>query len=296
MRVDLVDGTYELFRHFYALPPHQDATGRDVAAIRGVLSSILSLLGSGATHVGVATDHVIESFRNQLWADYKTGDGIEPALLAQFHPLEVALEALGVKVWRMIEFEADDALASAAAVAWADPAVDQIRICSPDKDVAQCVQGRRVVQVDRRREIVFDESGVVERFGVKPGSIPDYLALVGDSADGFPGLQGWGPKSAAALLARYGTVEAIPDDPSAWEVKVRGAPRLANVLASQRERVLLFKDLATLRTCAEVGEAVDEWEWRGPTRELGALCKEFRAEPIAQRAHEIAARRDRRAR
>jgi len=292
MRVDVVDGTYELFRHYYALPPHQDESGQDVAAIRGVLSSILSLLGGGATHVGVATDHVIESFRNHLWAGYKTGDGIEPALLAQFHPLEDALEALGVKVWRMTEFEADDALASAAAVAWADPAVEQIRVCSPDKDLAQCVQGRRVVQVDRRREITFDENGVVERFGVKPTSIPDYLALVGDSADGFPGLEGWGPKSASALLARYGTLEAIPEDPGAWEVKVRGAPRLAQVLAVQRERALLFKDLATLRTCADVGESVADWEWRGPTPELDAVCKRLRSAPLAERAREIAGRRD----
>jgi 5'-3' exonuclease len=292
MRIDLVDGTYELFRHYYALPPHQDEDGRDVAAIRGVLSSILSLIGGGATHVGVATDHVIESFRNRMWADYKTSEGIEPALLAQFHPLEDALEVLGITVWRMVEYEADDALASAAAVAWPDPAVEQIRICSPDKDVAQCVQGRRVVQVDRRREITFDESGVVGRFGVKPASIPDYLALVGDSADGFPGLEGWGPKSASALLARYGTLEAIPDDASEWAVKVRGAPRLAHVLASQRERALLFKDLATLRTCADVGESVAEWEWRGPTDELAALCKRLRSAPLAERAREIAVRRD----
>lgn len=292
MRVDLIDGTYELFRHFYALPPHLDRAGRDVAAIRGVLSSILSLLAAGASHLGVATDHVIESFRNQLWPGYKTGEGIPPALLEQFHPLEDALEALGVQVWRMTEYEADDGLASAASVAWAHPAVDQIRICSPDKDLAQCVQGTRVVQVDRRREIVFDESGVVDRFGVKPGSIPDYLALVGDSADGFPGLEGFGPKSAAALLAHYQSIEAIPADARSWEVKIRGAPRLAAVLEKRREQALLFKDLATLRTCAEVG-AVEDWEWRGPTRAFDALCKDLRSEALAERAREIGARRDR---
>ena len=296
MQVDLVDGTYELFRHFFALPPHLDTDGQDVAAIRGVMSSMLSLLGGGATHVGVATDHVIESFRNRLWAGYKTGEGIEPTLLAQFHPLEDALEALGIKVWPMTEFEADDALASAAAVAWANPTVEQIRICSPDKDLAQCVQGQRVVQVDRRRELVFDEQGVTERFGVKPTSIPDYLALVGDSADGFPGLTGWGPKSAAALLAQYGSIETIPDDARAWRVKIRGAPRLASTLAAERDRALLFKDLATLRTCAEVGESVSEWEWRGPTRALEDVCHRLRSEPMAARAREIAARRNRRAR
>lgn len=293
MRVDLVDGTYELFRHFYALPPHPDTSGKDVAAIRGVLSSILSLLAAGASHLGVATDHVIESFRNRLWPGYKTGEGIDPSLLQQFHPLEDALEALGVKVWRMTEYEADDGLASAAAVAWAEPGVEQIRICSPDKDLAQCVQGTRVVQVDRRREIVFDESGVVGRFGVPPSSIPDYLALVGDSADGFPGLEGWGPKSAAALLAHYRSIEAIPADARAWQVKIRGAPRLAAVLHKRREQALLFKDLATLRTCAEVG-AVHEWEWHGPTRAFDSLCRDLRSEPLAERARDIGARRERR--
>lgn len=288
MRVHLVDGTYELFRHYFALPRHEDVRGRDVAAMRGVLSSMLSLLRSGATHVAVATDHVIESFRNQLWPGYKSGDGIEPALLAQIHPLEDALECLGIVVWRLVEYEADDALASAAAVAWSDRSVEQIVLCSPDKDLAQCVQGRRVVQLDRRRDLLFDEEGVVKRFGVPPTSIPDYLALVGDSADGFPGIAGWGPKSSAIVLGRYRTIEAIPDDAARWEVSVRGAGRLARALAAGREAAMLFKDLATLRTCVDVGESAREWAWRGPTPGFRRLCAELRSEALADRAAEIA--------
>ena len=248
MLVHLIDGTYELFRHFYALPPAQDADGREVAAVRGVLTSIQGMLRDGATHVGVATDHVIESFRNALWAGYKNGEGIDPALLAQFPLLEEALVAAGIVVWPMVEFEADDALAAAAAAAAADPRVERVIICTPDKDLAQCVRGTRVVQLNRRTRTFFDEAGIIAKFGVPPASIPDYLALVGDAADGFPGLPGWGAKSAAAVLARYGRLEAIPDDPREWRVNVGSAARLAQTLVRERERALLFRDLATLRT------------------------------------------------
>ena len=245
--VHVVDGTYELFRHFYALPPARDADGREVAAVRGVLASIRSLVRDGATHVGVATDQVIESFRNALWPGYKTGEGIDPALLAQFPLLEAALVDAGITLWPMVEFEADDALASAAALAAADPRVERVVICTPDKDLAQCVRGTRVVQLNRRTRTYFDEAGVIAKFGVPPASIPDYLALVGDAADGYPGLPGWGAKSAAAVLARYGHLDAIPDDPRTWKVNVGSAARLAEVLRREREHALLFRTLATLR-------------------------------------------------
>ncbi len=230
MKVHLVDGTYELFRHFFGAPPHQNAKGEEVAAVRGVLSSVLQLIDEGATHVGVATDHVIESFRNDMWPGYKTGDGVDPVLKSQFWPLEDALRALGVLVWPMVDVEADDALASGAAVAGDDARVDQVVICTPDKDLGQCVRGNRVVQLDRRQRLLIDEGGVVAKFGVSPASIPDYLALVGDSADGFPGLSGWGAKSAAAVLARWVHLEDIPADPDGWEVVVRGAQKLATTL------------------------------------------------------------------
>ncbi len=212
MDVHLIDGTYELFRHYYAVPSTRDAQGVEVGAVRGVVASVLGLINRGATHVGVATDHVIESFRNRLWSGYKTGDGIDPDLLAQFQLLEDALAALGVAVWPMVEYEADDALAAAAVRAAADPAVDRVIICTPDKDLAQCVRGDRIVQMNRRTNTVIDEAGVVKKFGVPPASIPDYLALVGDAADGYPGLPGWGAKSTAAVLARFGKLEAIPPD------------------------------------------------------------------------------------
>lgn len=289
MRVHLIDGTYELFRHYFAVPPHKDQSGTDVGALRGVVGSILNLLESGATHVGVATDHVIESFRNDLYPGYKTGEGIEPALRAQFEPLEEALEALGVAVFPMIEFEADDALASAAAVADADPRVEQVLICTPDKDLAQCVRERRVVQVDRRRDVVRDEMGVIDKYGVPPASIPDLLALVGDTADGFPGIPGWGMRSAAAILTRWAHVENIPDDPAQWDMNLRGSARLADSLVRQRADALLFKDLATLRTTARVGD-VDSWRWRGPKDSFPALCTRLRSEVLARRAGEIAAR------
>ncbi len=263
MIIHVVDGTYELFRHYYALPSARDADGREIAAVRGVLASIRALLRGGATHVGVATDHVIESFRNDLWAGYKTGAGVEPDLLAQFPLLEEALVTAGIAVWPMVEFEADDALASAAAAAASDPRVERVVICTPDKDLAQCVRGTRVVQLNRRTRTVFDEPGVVAKFGVPPASIPDYLALVGDAADGFPGLPGWGAKSAAAVLAKYGRLEAIPTDPRAWNANVASAAKLAQTLARERDSALLFRVLATLRTDIPLFDDVDELRWNG---------------------------------
>jgi 5'-3' exonuclease len=288
MQVHLVDGTYELFRQFLApRPGHQDAEGIEVGATRAVLGSVLGMLESGATHLGVATDHVIPSFRNDLWADYKTGDGIDPELFAQFQMLEDALEAMGVAVWAMVDLEADDALATAAAVAAADPRVEQAIICTPDKDLGQCVGGK-VVQLDRRREILLDADGVREKFGVYPPSIPDYLALVGDSADGFPGLPGFGAKSAAALLQRYEHIEAIPDDGKAWDVSgLRSVDRLASTLAAGRKVAELFKVLATLATDAEVG-TVDDWEWTGPTDALGEWCDRLDAPRLLNRARALA--------
>ena len=258
MNVVLVDGTYELFRHFYALPPEPDDSGHDRTAVRGVLRMVTRLFEQGATHVGVATDHVIESFRNGMWPGYKTGEGIDPRLRAQFGPLEEALEALGVKVWPMVEFEADDALASAARKAAEDPRVEQVFIMTPDKDLAQAVVGDRVVQADSRTGALRNEAGVVAKFGVPPSSIPDYLALVGDASDGYPGLPGWGPRSASTVLARFGRLEHVPDAAAAWHLDVRRAAQLAGTLTRQRELALLFRDLATLRTNVPVFETVDE--------------------------------------
>lgn len=297
MKVYLLDGTYELFRHFFGVPPHRNGDGQEVAAARGVLYSVMVMLEEGVTHLGVATDHVIESFRNDLWPGYKTSAGVAEELLAQFDLLEDALEALGVTVWAMTTWEADDALAAAAAVAAADPSVEQVVICTPDKDLGQCVVGRRVVQLDRRHQREIDEDGVRARFGVHPRSIPDYLALVGDSADGFPGLSGWGPKSAATVLARYETIEAIPDAPGRWEVTVRSAPALAATLAANRELAALFKDLATLRQDPGVlGETperstVEGWRWNGPTGSLEALAQRLDAGDLVWRAHRLAERR-----
>jgi 5'-3' exonuclease len=276
MRVHLVDGTYELFRHFFGAPPKQATDGTEVGAARGVVSSVVAMLEGGATHVGVATDHVIESFRNELWPGYKTGEGVPTELAGQFGFLEAALGALGVRVWPMVELEADDALASAAAVAADDDRVEQVLVCTPDKDLAQCVVGRRVVQLDRRAEHVIDEDGVWEKFGVGPQSIADFLALVGDSADGFPGLAGWGRKSAATVLAHYTSLGAIPDDVEDWEPElrrsVRGAPKLAERLAADRALAELFLDLATLRVDRSLLADVDELAWRGPTEEFAEVC------------------------
>ena len=274
MKVHLVDGTYELFRAYYGAPPARDAAGRPVGALRGLLATLLSLLREpDVTHVACAFDHVIESFRNRLFDGYKTGEGIDPDLLAQFEPAERAVAALGVVVWPMVEFEADDALATAAR-RWQDaPGVEQVVICSPDKDLAQCVVGTRVVCRDRQRRVDRDEAGVLARFGVRPASIPDWLALVGDTADGIPGIQGWGEKSAAAVLARYARLEAIPDDPALWQVAVRGRQRLAAALAAQRPQAELYRRLATLRTDVPLAGELDDLAWRGARRaELTALC------------------------
>jgi 5'-3' exonuclease len=261
--VHLIDGTYELFRHFYALPSARDQSGREVAAVRGVLASVLGMIRAGATHVAVATDHVIESFRNSLWPGYKTGEGIEPDLLGQFNLLEETLSAAGIVVWPMVEFEADDALAAAAETAARDARVDQVIICTPDKDLAQCVRGTRVVQLNRRTRVTLDEAGVIQKFGVPPGSIPDYLALVGDTADGYPGLPGWGAKSAAAVLTKFLHIESIPPDSREWRIKVTNASALARTLSSERDRALLFRTLATLRTDIVLFNDVDELQWRG---------------------------------
>jgi 5'-3' exonuclease len=288
VNVHLVDGTYELFRQFFARPEHLDSDGVDVAAVRGVVTSVLDLLVQGATHVGVATDHVIESFRNDLWAGYKTSAGIDPVLLAQFPLLEDALRALGVAVWPEVELEADDALASAAAVAAGDPRVELVLICTPDKDLAQCVRDPVVVQWDRRTGTRYDEAAVRAKFGVPPASIPDWLALVGDSADGFPGLPGWGAKTAAAVLGRYGTIDAIPEPP--WDVPVRGQARLAATLTEARAVAELFRVLATLRTDATVG-TVDDWRWRGPTDAFFAWCERLGVPALAERARALSAAR-----
>ena len=277
LNVHLIDGTYELFRHYYALPSAKDSAGREVAAVRGVVNSVLGLITAGATHVGVATDHVIESFRNRLWRGYKTGAGIDPALLAQFPLLEDALSALGITVWPMVEFEADDALAAAAVVAERDARVERVFICTPDKDLAQCVRGTRVVQMDRRTRIVRDEAGIIAKFGVPPASIPDYLALVGDAADGYPGLPGWGAKSAAAVLAKFGHLESIPDDWQTWSVNAASPARLAKTLAAERERVLLFRTLATLRTDFPLLDSVDDLQWQGPTPAFAPLAAQLDA-------------------
>lgn len=284
MQVHLVDGTYELFRHYYAVPSATDAQGREVGAVRGVVASLLGMVTAGATHVAVATDHVIESFRNRLWTGYKTSAGIEPALLSQFGLLEAAVAALGMAVWPMVEFEADDALAAGAQAASADDRVERVVICTPDKDLAQSVRGTRVVQLNRRTRVEMDEAGVVAKFGVPPASIPDYLALVGDSADGYPGLPGWGAKSAAAVLARFGHLEAIPDNPRDWHVNVAGAGRLANTLSQQREQAFLFRTLATLRTDIPLFASVDELEWKGATPAFEALAARFDAAVRAKRS------------
>jgi 5'-3' exonuclease len=249
------------------------------------------MLEGGATHVGVATDHVIESFRNALWPGYKTGVGLDPALYTQFEPLEDALRALGVVVWPMVEFEADDALAAGAAMAAGDTRVDQVMVCTPDKDLAQCVRGTRIVQLDRRTREVRDEAGVQRKFGVPPASIPDWLALVGDSADGYPGLPGWGATSTSAVLARYHHLEHIPAQATEWEVSVRGAPRLAATLAAQRERALLFRELATLRPDAPIGVDVDALGWVGPRADFVKWAARLGAPALHERATVLATAR-----
>ena len=277
MEVHLIDGTYELFRHYYALPSARDQDGREVAAVRGVLGSVLGMIKDGATHIAVATDHIIESFRNDLWPGYKTGEGIDADLFAQFPLLEETLAAAGVVVWPMVEFEADDALAAGAMAASRDSRVERVIICTPDKDLAQCVRGTRVVQLNRRTRVTRDESGVIQKFGVSPASIPDYLALVGDAADGFPGLPGWGAKSTAAVLSKFGHLEAIPADWRDWGVNAASAGALAATLARGRDQAMLFRTLATLRTDIVLFDDVDELRWRGPTLQLDTLAAQFDA-------------------
>ena len=288
MNVHLVDGTWELFRHHFGAPAALDAAGRPAGAVRGVLASLLGLLERGATHMAVATDHVIESFRNDLWPGYKTGAGIDPVLLAQFRPLEEALRAMGVQVWAMEELEADDGLASGAVRAARDPRVGRVYICTPDKDLSQCVAGDRVVQWDRRRDEVRNEQGVIEKFGVPPARIPDYLALVGDSADGFPGVPGWGAKSTASVLGRYRHLENIPGRAEAWDVTVRGAKRLAEALLAHRANAFLFRDLATLRDGVILFDDVDDLAWQGPEPRFEDLAEGMGAPGLWRRAQAIA--------
>lgn len=283
-----MDGTYELFRQYFGQPPRPGADGSEIGATRGVLSSLLSMLADRTTHMGVATDHVIESFRNELWAGYKTGEGVPGPLKEQFGYLEAALVAMGVVVWPMVRVEADDAMASAASTAAADRAVERVVLCSPDKDLAQCVVGTRVVQLDRRTNTVTDEDGVWAKFGVAPASVPDWLALVGDSADGFPGLSGWGKRSASVVLAHYARIEAVPDDVADWDPGVRsalrGAERLAERLASERELAMLFRRLATLEVDPTLLGDVEELRWRGPTAAFEEVCAELRDPGLFDRA------------
>lgn len=290
MDVHLVDGTYELFRYFFALPSHHTRDGVEVAATRGAVGTVLQVLEEGATHVGVATDHVIESFRNDMWPGYKTSAGVARELLDQFGLLEQALDAAGIVVWPMVEYEADDALGAAAARYAADDRVEKVWICTPDKDLGQCVGGK-VVQLDRRKGTVFDVDGVRAKFGVEPSSIPDYLALVGDSADGYPGLAGWGAKSTAAVLRRFGHIEDIPLE-GGWNVDIRNSGRLAMSLRQQLDKALLFRRIATVELDAPVNDDVEELRCIGPTPEFAALCEWLDAPGLAERANRLADRRD----
>lgn len=284
MDVHLVDGTYELFRHFFAVPAAADLNGQEIGAVRGVLHSVLSMIERGATHIGVATDHVVESFRNDLYPGYKTSEGVAPELLSQFPILEEALEAMGVVVWAMVYYEADDALAAAAAKAAQDDRVKQVIICTPDKDLSQCVVGTRVVQLDRRRDTLRDEAGVVAKFGVKPESIPDYLAVVGDSADGFPGVAGWGQKGAALALSQYEHLEEIPKDFRDWHPSIRSAQRLATSLFSSWNDALLFRTLATLRLDVPVFDTVEDLRWKGPRPSFEEQCHRMKSPELLSRA------------
>lgn len=288
MRIHLVDGTYELFRHYFAVPKARNDQRQEIGATRGVLNSMLSLLDSGATHVGVATDHVIESFRNDLYPMYKTGAGIEPELRSQFEPLENALRSMGLVVWAEVEFEADDALASAAVKAADDANVEQVIVCTPDKDLSQCVKSDRVVQFDRMRNVVRNEMGVVEKFGVHPESIPDYLALVGDTADGYPGLAGWGPKAASSVLSVYKHFEHIPKDAGQWPPSIRGAKKLAATLQQFWDEAVLFRKLAQLRADVPVFETVEELCWKGPRADFEETCASLKAPEMFKRAQAIA--------
>ena len=288
MDVYLIDGTYELFRHFFAVPASQDVNGQEIGAVRGVLASVLSMIERGATHLGVATDHVVESFRNNLYPGYKTAEGVEPELLSQFPILEEALAAMGVVVWPMVEFEADDALASAAAKSAQDSQVGQVFICTPDKDLSQCVIGTRIVQMDRRKELVRDEAGVVAKFGVSPHSIPDYLAVVGDSADGFPGVSGWGQKAAALVLSQYSHLEDIPKDWHGWHPSIKRARALSESLFSAWDDALLFRTLATLRADVPVFDTVDDLRWKGPLPAFEEQCRRLKAPDLLRRTRAAA--------
>jgi 5'-3' exonuclease len=283
MKINLVDGTYELFRHFYAVPSSKNDGGQEIGAVRGVLISVFSMIEAGATHLGVATDHVVESFRNELYAEYKTSEGVPPELMSQFPILEEALESMGVVVWPMTYFEADDALASAAAKAANDQQVEQVLICTPDKDLAQCVVGNRVVQVDRRRNIVRDETAIEEKFGVKAASIPDYLAVTGDSADGYPGISGWGAKAASLALMKYRHLENIPKDWHDWDASIRRARPLAESLFGAWDDALLYKKLATLRLDVPMFESVEELRWKGPRENFQQCCERLRAGDLHRR-------------
>ncbi len=291
MDVYLVDGTYELFRHFFAVPATKDANGQEIGAVRGVLTSVLSMIEKGGTHLGVATDHVVESFRNDLYPGYKTSEGVAPELLSQFPILEEALAAMGVLVWPMVEFEADDALASSAAKASQDGRVGQVFICTPDKDLGQCVAGKRVVQMDRRKELIRDEAGVVAKFGVSPSSIPDYLAVVGDTADGFPGLAGWGQKAAALVLSRYPHLEDIPKDFQRWHPSIKRARALSESLFGAWTDALLFRTLATLRLDVPVFNTVDDLRWNGPGASFEQQCRRLKAPDLLRRTQAAASNR-----
>ena len=291
MNVHLIDGTYELFRYFFAVPAAADENGQEIAAVRGVLNSILYMIEHGTTHLGVATDHVVESFRNDLYAGYKTSEGVPPELLSQFPILEEALEAMGVVVWPMVYFEADDALAAAADKAARDERVSQVIICTPDKDLSQCVVDTRVVQLDRRRDILRDESGVVAKFGVRPESIPDFLAVVGDSADGFPGLRGWGQKAAALTLSQYPHLEEIPKDWREWHRSIRNARPLSVTLFELWDDALLFRTLATLRLDVPVFDSVEDLCWKGPRPDFEQQCRRMRSPELFERAVSAGAKR-----
>ena len=291
MDVCLIDGTYELFRHFFAIPSAKDANGQEIAAVRGVVSSVLSMLESGVTHIGVATDHVVESFRNELYGGYKTSEGVPPELLSQFPILEEALQAMGVLVWPMVYFEADDALASAAAKAAQDDRVKQVFVCTPDKDLAQCVVRTRVVQLDRRREILRDEAAIVEKFGVKPQSIPDYLAVVGDSADGYPGLTGWGAKAAALTFGQYSHLENVPKDWREWHPSIRKARALSESLFNSWDDAVLFRTLATLRLDVPVFGTIEDLRWKGPQANFEEYARRINARELFTRSNAVASTR-----
>jgi len=283
MNIYVIDGTYELFRHYFAVPSSKDVNGQEVGAVRGVLFSVLSMIEAGATHLGVATDHVVESFRNDLYPGYKTSEGVPPELLSQFPILEEALQSMGILVWPMAEFEADDALASAAAKAAQDERVQQVFICTPDKDLSQCIVGTRIVQLDRRKNAIRDEAGVIEKFGVKPASIPDYLAVVGDSADGYPGIAGWGAKAATSVLSRYLHLEAIPKEWQQWNPSIRRARPLAESLFAKWDDALLFRKLATLRLDVPVFNTIDNLRWQGPHPNFDQLCQRLKSPNLLER-------------